>query len=48
MTRWLRLLVAVTVAVAVCVVAAGPAAAAKGGNSDNAKRCQKGRLAVAL
>ena len=42
MTRWLRLLVAVTVAVAVCVVAAGPAAAAKGGNSDNAKRCQKG------
>jgi hypothetical protein len=28
--------------VAVCLVAAGPAAAAKGGNSDSAKLCQKG------
>src|SRR5829696_7354449 len=28
--------------VAVCVVAAGPAAAAKGGNNDIAKLCQKG------
>ena len=42
MARWLRLLVAVTMALVVCVAAAGPAAAAKGGNSDNAKRCQKG------
>jgi hypothetical protein len=29
-------------AVAVSVVAAGPAAAAKGGNSDNAHACQQG------
>jgi hypothetical protein len=29
-------------AVAVCMVAAGPAAAAKGGNNDTAKQCQKG------
>jgi hypothetical protein len=36
------LLVAAIVAVAVSVVAAGPAAAAKGGNNDTAKACQHG------
>jgi hypothetical protein len=36
------LLVAAILAVAVCVVAAGPAVAAKGGNNDTAKACQHG------
>jgi hypothetical protein len=36
------LLVAVTLAVAVSAVAAGPAVAAKGGNNDNAHACQQG------
>jgi hypothetical protein len=40
--RLQRLFVAVAVAVAVSGVAAGPAAAAKGGNSDNAHACQQG------
>jgi hypothetical protein len=40
--RLKRLLVAAAVAVAVSVVAAGPAEAAKGGNNDTAKACQKG------
>ena len=31
-------------AVAVCVVAAGPAVAAKGGNNDTAKACQHGMV----
>ena len=39
----LRCLVVIGVlAVAVCVAAAGPAAAAKGGNNDTAKACQHG------
>ncbi len=39
----LRCLVVIGVlAAAVSVVAAGPAAAAKGGNSDNARACQQG------
>ena len=42
MERLKRMSVAVAVAVAVSVVAAGPAAAAKGGNSDNAHACQQG------
>ena len=42
MDRLKWLLVAAALAVAVSVVAAGPAAAAKGSNSANAKLCQKG------
>ena len=42
MERLRCVLVAGMVAVAVCVVAAGPAAAAKGGNSGNAHGCQQG------
>ena len=42
MERLTRLLVAGAVAVAVSAVAVGPAAAAKGGNSDNAHACQQG------
>jgi hypothetical protein len=39
----LRCLVAIgALTVAVCVIAAGPAVAAKGGNNDTAKLCQKG------
>jgi hypothetical protein len=40
--RLTRMLVAGAVAVAVSAVAVGPAAAAKGGNSDNAHACQQG------
>jgi hypothetical protein len=41
--RRLRCLVVIgALAVAVCAVAAGPALAAKGGNSDTAHRCQQG------
>jgi hypothetical protein len=36
------ILVAGATTLVLCVAAAGPAAAAKGGNSENAKRCQKG------
>ena len=42
MGRVKSVVVAGMLAVAVCVVAAGPAAAAKGGNSDNAHACQQG------
>jgi len=42
MGRVRGVLVAGAVAVAVSVVAAGPAVAAKGGNSDNAHACQQG------
>jgi hypothetical protein len=35
-------LVAGAMTLVLCVAAAGPAAAAKGGNSENAHRCQKG------
>ena len=42
MDRLRRVLVGGMLAVAVCAVAAGPAAAAKGGNNDTAKLCQKG------
>ena len=42
MGRVRGVLVAGMLAVAVSVVAAGPAAAAKGGNNDTAKQCQKG------
>jgi hypothetical protein len=42
MDRLKVLLVAAAVAVAVSVVAAGPAFAAKGGNNDTAKVCQQG------
>ena len=42
MERLKLLVVAGVLAVAVSVVGAGPAVAAKGGNSDNAHRCQKG------
>jgi hypothetical protein len=35
----LKVLVAVVLAVAVSVIAAGPAVAAKSGNSDNAHAC---------
>ena len=42
MERLKVLLVAAILAVAVSVVAAGPAAAARGGNSDNAHACQQG------
>ena len=42
MGRVRGVLVAGVVAVAVSVVAAGPAVAAKGGNSDNAHACQQG------
>jgi hypothetical protein len=41
--RRLKCLVVIgAVTIAVSAVAAGPAAAAKGGNNDTAKRCQKG------
>jgi hypothetical protein len=40
--RFKRLLVAGAVVFALSVVAAGPAEAAKGGNNDTAKACQKG------
>jgi hypothetical protein len=42
MDRFKRMLVAAVAAFAVCVVAAGPAEAAKGGNNDNAHACQQG------
>jgi hypothetical protein len=42
MDRLKRLAVAGAVAAVVSVVAAGPAVAAKGGNSDNAHACQQG------
>jgi hypothetical protein len=42
MDRLRCVLIAMAVAVAVCVVAAGPAVAAKGGNRDNAHACQQG------
>ena len=42
MDRLRFLLLAGVLAVAVSVVAAGPAAAAKGGNNDTAKACQHG------
>jgi hypothetical protein len=42
MDRLKRLAVAAAVAAVVSVVAAGPAVAAKGGNSDNAHACQQG------
>ena len=42
MGRVRGVLVAGVVAVAVSVVVAGPALAAKGGNSDNAHACQQG------
>ena len=42
MRRVRDVLVAVALAVAVTAVAAGPAVAAKGGNSDNAHACQQG------
>ena len=42
MHRVTGLLVVGALAVAVSVVAAGPAVAAKGGNNDTAKRCQQG------
>ena len=42
MGRVRGVLVAGVLAVAVSVVAAGPAVAAKGGNSDNAHACQQG------
>jgi hypothetical protein len=42
MGRLTSVLVAGALAVAVSVVVAGPAAAAKGGNSDNAHACQQG------
>jgi hypothetical protein len=42
MRRLKCLMVIGTLTVAVSAVAAGPAAAAKGGNNDTAKVCQKG------
>jgi hypothetical protein len=42
MRRLKCLMVIGTLTVAVSAVAAGPAAAAKGGNNDTAKQCQKG------
>jgi hypothetical protein len=42
MDRLRCVLIAMAVAVVVCVVAAGPAVAAKGGNRDNAHACQQG------
>jgi|1186.fasta_scaffold61129_2 hypothetical protein len=42
MERLRRVLVAGVLAVAVSAVAVGPAVAAKGGNNDTAKQCQKG------
>src|SRR5436190_4389677 len=46
MQRLKCVLITMAVAVVVCVVAAGPASAAKGGNRDNAHACQQGGHAI--